>query len=48
MLCPVDLLLYDIPLLYYCINLNLSKRFRLSSGDIYLYLGISVSFSELF
>ena len=49
----INLLFYDIPLLYYYTNLNLSIIFCLFSGDIYLSLGISLSYalvavSELF
>ena len=39
-----DTLFLDIPLLYYCINLRLAIIFCLSSEDIYLPLGISLSF----
>ena len=39
------LLFFDIPLLCYCINLRSLIMFCLSSGDIHLYLGISLSFS---
>ena len=42
--CITNLLIFDIPLLYYYINLRLSITFCLSSGDIYLSLGISSSF----
>ena len=34
-------LIFSIPLIYYYINLNSSKNFCLSSGDIYLSFGIS-------
>ena len=37
-----NLLVFDIPLLYFYINLSLSIIFCLSSGDIYLSLGISL------
>ena len=40
--CLTNLLFSDIPLLYYCINLESSIIFCLSSGDIYLSLGISL------
>ena len=47
------LIFFDILLLYYYINLKLSTIFCLSSGDIYLSLGISfsgsfITASELF
>ena len=41
--CPTNLLFIDIPLLCHYINLRLSITFCLSSGDIYLSLGISLS-----
>ena len=37
-----NLLFFDIPLLYYYINLNSSIIFCLSCGDIYLSFGISL------
>ena len=37
--------LFDIPLLYYSVNLRSSTIFSLSSGVIYLSLGISLSYS---
>ena len=40
-----NLLLFDISLLYYYINLRSSIIFCLTSGDIYLSLGISLSCS---
>ena len=40
-----SLLFFDIPLLYYYINLNSSIICGLSSGDIYLTFAISVSLS---
>ena len=43
--CPTNLLFFDIPVLYYYINLNSYKICCLSSGDIYLSLGISLSLS---
>ena len=43
--CPRNLLLFEIPLLYCYINLRSSIMFCLSSGDIYLSLGISLSYS---
>ena len=54
--CLTNLLFFDIPLLHYyniIFNLRLSVIFCLSSGDIYLSLGISLSclfvfVSELF
>ena len=53
MYCVTNLLFFDIPLLYYYIILKSSMIFCLSSGDIYLSLGISLSYlflivSELF
>ena len=38
-----NVLFFDIPLLYYYINLRSSITFCLSSGDIYLFLDISLS-----
>ena len=43
--CLTNLLFFDIPLLYYYINLRSSTIFCLSSGDIYLSLGISLPYS---
>ena len=43
--CLTNLLFFDVPLLYYYINLRSSIIFCLSSGDIYLSLGISLSCS---
>ena len=45
--CLKDLLFFDIPLLYYYINLRPSIIFCLSFEDIYLSLGISLSISVL-
>ena len=45
MYCLTSLLLLDIPLLYYYINLSSSIICCLPSGDIYLFLGISVLLS---
>ena len=42
--CPIDLSLFSIPLLYYFLKLR-STIFAFFSGVIYLYLGISLSFS---
>ena len=39
---------FDIPLLYYYINLKSAINIRLSSGDIYLSLGIFLGISLLF
>ena len=41
--CPADLLFFDMALSYYYINLNASIICCLSSGDIYLSFGISMS-----
>ena len=43
MYCLANLLIFDIPLLYY-VNLNSLIICHLFSGDIYLSFGISVSF----
>ena len=43
--CLTSLLLFDVLLLYYYINLRLSITFCFSSGDIYRSSGISLSFS---
>ena len=43
--CLTNLLFFDIPLLYYHINLRSSITFCLSCGDIYLSLDISLSCS---
>ena len=40
--CLANLLCFDIPLLYFYINLNSSIICCFSSGDIYLSLGISL------
>ena len=48
MYCLENLLFFDIPLLYYYTNLNLSIICCLFSGDIYLSFGISISFSFVF
>ena len=48
MYCLTNLLFFDIPLLYYYINLRSSKISCLSSGDIYLSLGISLDISLSF
>ena len=45
MYCLISLLLFDILLLYRYIHLRLSMIFCLSSGDIYISLGISLSSS---
>ena len=45
MYCLAYLLLFDIPLLYYYINLKSSIIFCVSSGDIYLSSVISLSCS---
>ena len=42
-----SLLFFDIPLLYYYVNLRPSTIFCLSSGDIYLSLSIYGSFTFL-
>ena len=42
--CITNLLFFDIPLLYFYIKLRLSRIFCLNSGDIYLALGISLSY----
>ena len=39
----INLLFFDIPLLYYYVNLRTSIIFCLYSGDINLSLGISLS-----
>ena len=44
--CLIDLLCFDIPLLYCYINLISSKVFFLFSGNIYIVLGISLSISK--
>ena len=43
--CLTNLLFFDIPLIYYYINLRSSIISCLSSGDIYLSLAISLSYS---
>ena len=45
--CSTDLLFLYIILLYYYINLNSSIICRVFSGDIYLFLGVSVSLSTV-
>ena len=45
MYCLTNSLFFDITLLYYYFNLSSSITLCLSSGDIYLSLGISLSFS---
>ena len=45
--CLTNLLFFDIQLLYYYISFRSSIIFGLSSGDIYLSLGISLSYSFL-
>ena len=45
--CLTNLLFFDILLLYCYINLRSSIIFCLSSGDIYLSLGISLAYSLL-
>ena len=42
-----SLIFFDIPLLYYYINLRSSTIFCTLSGDIYLSLGISALFSTV-
>ena len=42
-LCLTNLLFFGIPLLYYYTNLNSSIIFCLSSGDMYLFLGVALS-----
>ena len=39
--CLTNLLFFDIPLLYYYTNLNSSIICCLSSGDMYLFFGMS-------
>ena len=46
--CPLELLFFDIPLLYCYINLNSSITCCLYSGDVYPSFGVSVLLSELF
>ena len=46
--CLTNLVFFDIPLLYYYINLSASIISCLSSGDIYLSLGISFGISLSF
>ena len=46
--CLTSLLLFDISLSYYYINLRSSKIFCLFPEDIYISLGISVSLSTAF
>ena len=51
--CLTKLLFFDILLLYYYINIRSSRFFCISSGDIYVSLGIPfscsfVTVSELF
>ena len=43
MKCRTSLLFFDIPLLYYHINLRSSKILCFFSGDVYLSFGISLS-----
>ena len=43
--CVTNFLCFDTPLLYYYVNLTLSVLSGFSSGDTYLSLGISLSFS---
>ena len=45
--CLQNVLFFDIPLLYYYINLRSSIILYLSSGDMYISLGISLLFSFL-
>ena len=42
--CLTNLLFFDIPLLCYYTNLRLPIIFCLHSGDIYLFLGIYLSY----
>ena len=42
-LCLTNLLFFGIPLLYYYTNLNSSTTCCLSSGDVYLFLGVALS-----
>ena len=46
--CLTNLLLFDIPLLHCYTNLNSSITCRVSSGDMYLFFGTSVSLLALF
>ena len=41
--CLTNLLIFGIPLLYYYTNLNSSITCCLSSGDMYLFLGVALS-----
>ena len=43
-----SLLFFDVPLLYYYFNLKSTIISCIFSGDIYVFLGISLYFSELF
>ena len=43
--CLANSLFFDVPLLFFYINLRSSIIFCLSSGDIHLSLGISLSCS---
>ena len=45
MYCLINLLFFDIALLYYYTNLNSSIICSLFSGDIYVFIGFSISFS---
>ena len=44
---PTGFLFFDIPLLYYYINLRSSIVCCVFWGDIYLSLGVSISLTEL-
>ena len=48
MYCLANLLFFDIPLSYYYNNLNLSVTCCLFPGDVYIYFGISISFTSVF
>ena len=43
--CPTNLSFFDIPSLYYYINLRSSKTCCFFSGDICIFFGISINFS---
>ena len=46
--CLTNSLFFGIPLLYYYTSLNSSIIFCLSSGDMYLFLGVVISTSFSF
>ena len=46
MCCLTNLRCFDIPLLHYFTNLNSSIICCLSSGDMYLFLGVALSTSS--